>query len=311
MAVSENAVSVTLWGSFKEGSIRKYLTGVKPSDHAPFAGLREQPYAMAMDYGFPGDQSPFFDFLFDKLGAAPPADPAAQAQGDQADAQAQARAERVTRDLYKSVRGADMLMAVSPDGVRLAGNYFGDDPKAILELALQTLTIPNVTLARMKAGTTFESLGTRTVGNASVNEFAVILDTSNSVVATSNKLLGERPRFAMSVSDVGVGFYMGSDAYVTQHFAGGKDKPLRAARHVATALAALPPKRNITLLLDLAAMLTLSGPLWGTPPMDPVLPGPPIAVSFSLSAKPVRLDVHVPARAIARYHEMLSPADPL
>ncbi len=311
LAVSENAVSITLRSSFKEGAIRKYLTGVKPSDHAPFAGLSEQPYVMAMDYGFPGDDSPFFEFLFDKLGAAPPPDPTTQAQGDQADAQAQARAERVTRDLYKSVRGADMLLAVSPDGIRLAGNYFGPDPKAILELATQTLSIPNAALTRMKAGTTFESLGTRTIGNASVNEFAVIPDTSNSVGATFVKLMGDRPRFAMSLTNAGVGVCMGSDTYVTQHFAGGKDKPLRAARHVAKALAALPPKRNITLLLDPAAMLTLSAPLWGTPPMDPVLPGPPIAVSVSLSAQPVRLDVHIPARAIARYHEMLSPADPL
>ncbi|MCH7591717.1 MAG: hypothetical protein IH989_02900 [Planctomycetes bacterium] len=311
LAVSENAVSVTLWGSFKEGSIRKYLAGVKPSDHAPFAGLREQPYAVAVDYGFPGDDSPFFEFLFDKLGAAPPPDPSAQAQGDQADAQAQARAERVTRDLYKSLHGADLLMAVSPDGVRLAGNYFGRDPKAILELATETLSIPNVTLARMKAGTTFESLGTRTIGGASVNEFAVIPDTSNMYGAAFVSMMGKRPRIAMSLTDVGVGWCAGSDAYVTQHFAGGKGKPLRAARHVAKALAALPPKRNITLLLDPAAMLTLSARLSGTPPMDPVLPGPPIAVSLSLSAKPVRLDLRVPARAIARYHEMLSPADPL
>ena len=311
LAVSENAVSVVLHGSFQEGSISKYLADVKPSDRAPFAGLREQPYVLAMDYGFPGDDSPFFDFLFDKLGAAPPPDPSAQAQGDQADAEARARAERVARDLYKSVRGANMLLAVSPNGIRLAGNYFGSDPKAILELATQALTNPNAALVRMKAGMTFDSLGTRTVGRASINEFAVIPDTSNAVGATFVKLMGERPRFALGLTDVGVGVCMGSDAYVTQHFAGGKDKPLRAARHVAKALAALPPKRNITLLLDPAAMLTLSGPLFGTPDMDPISPGPPVAISVSLSAKPVRLDIHIPARAIARYHEMLSPADPL
>ena len=163
----------------------------------------------------------------------------------------------------------------------------------------------------MKAGTTFESLGTRTIGSVSVNEFAVIPDTSNSVGATFVKLMGERPRFAMSLTDVGVGLCMGSDAYVTQHFAGGTYKPLRATRHVAKALAALPTKRNITLLLDPAAMLTLSARLRGAPPMDPVLPGPPVAVSVSLSVQPVRLDIYVPVRAIARYHEMLSPADPL
>ncbi len=79
----------------------------------------------------------------------------------------------------------------------------------------------------------------------------------------------------------------------------------------AEAMAALPARRNAVWLVDPAAALALAAPLLGLPKLDPVSPGPPIAVSLSLTGEPARIDVHIPARAIQRYLPLQAPAEPM
>ena len=73
------------------------------------------------------------------------------------------------------------------------------------------------------------------------------------------------------------------------------------------ALAKLPKKYNVITLIDPAGILPLVGPLMGMPKMDPIPPGPPVALSISFAGEPARIDIHVPLRAIERVIQAVGP----
>lgn len=325
VGLTETAGNVTLFTGYKDGAIKSYLAKQKPASVALMADIEDQPYFLAMGCHFPGGESPFLDYFFEKMttasapppGAAPPgatgglpagaSDPAT-ATGHSDDAK---EAVRITRDLYRKVEGWNTVVAMTPSGMRVVGDYIGDDAKGILDLAKKSMTKTNSLTKMFSGGATYEVLEARKIGDASVDQFAIKFDTTNPAAAQTAQMMGENARYSVGIVGGRVCYCTGADQDAQRVFAGKVEKSLAANKVVADAMAALPAKRNSVLLIDPVGILPMIGPMLGMPKVEPMPPGPPVAISVSLSGEPARVDINVPFKAIERMVRALSPQEPM
>ncbi|MEK7757330.1 MAG: hypothetical protein AAB385_08980, partial [Planctomycetota bacterium] len=122
VGLTETAANITLASGYKDGAIKSYLAKQKPAAVAPMADIEDQPYFLAMGCHFPGGESQFMDYFFDKLSAATAPPPGAAAPpgatgpptGGPASANNPATAPsadavkeavQISRDLYRKVEG--------------------------------------------------------------------------------------------------------------------------------------------------------------------------------------------------------------
>jgi hypothetical protein len=108
-----------------------------------------------------------------------------------------------------------------------------------------------------------------------------------------------------------VGAFAGPEAEATKFFSGKVQKPLANGALVAEALKNLPAKRNLVILVDAMGILPMIGPMMGMEVPANLPPGPPAAISTTLSGDYARTDIHVPAKAIAKVMEIMSPPAPM
>ena len=326
IGISGSAADATIVAGFNDGAIKSYLAKNKPASAALLAGFEEQPFTLAMGWHVPGTESPFFDYLFDKMSAAIPA-PAAKPAGDgaapggdgapaveksaSAENDAIKEATQISRDLYRKIEGQNLLMTMSSKGLTSKSYYLGEDTKSILDLAKKTMTKVNPLAKSFSGGVSYEVGESKKLGGVTVDQFVVKLDASHPASAQAAKMFGDNLSILMGVGGGHVAFYMGSDADAQKFFEGKVEKPLISGRLMSESLKALPEKRNAVLLLDPAGVLPALAPLMGMPAMQEVPPGPPIGVSVLLSGDYARADVHVPARAIERVIQATSPQPPM
>ena len=64
-------------------------------------------------------------------------------------------------------------------------------------------------------------------------------------------------------------------------------------------------------IIDPVGLLPMIGPMMGMPKTEPMPPGPPVAISVSLSGEPARVDINVPFKAIERMVKAFSPQQPM
>lgn len=317
IGVSEDAGRATIATGYKDGPIKTYLAKQKPASAGLLTQIQEQPYFVALGYHFPGETSPFFDYMLDKITSAMKSTPAAPgsapgtedaAPGGQTDALKKAMG--VARELYRKTEGQNMAMAVSPGGMRMSGDYISRDPRSLLELLKQSLISANPLMQQFGAGATYEALGSKKIGQVTVEEFTVKLDPTNPNAAMLTSMYGENSRLAMGIAGGRVRFCMGSDEQMQQVFSGKVDKPFTSSRYVSEAIATLPAKRNAVILIDPVGVLPIVGPMMGMPKTDTVSPGPPVAISASFAGEPARVDIHIPLQAIERLMKAMSPEKP-
>ncbi len=326
VAVGDKAIDLTIATGYNEGAIKTYLAKQKPASIPLLTQIEKQPYFMAAAYHVPGDEPGFLEYLFDQINSAIPTAPmtgqstvlpgnpaGGGGQGTIVDqTKATKEALRVARDLYRNIKASNMVMGMSPGGMRMSGDYYGKDPKAILELTKRSMTAANPLVQQFGGGARYEALGPRKLGDISVEVFTMKLDTTNPSAAVMANMYGENSRLALGATDDRVRFCMGNESYMKRFFTTTSiEKPFAAGRLVAEALAALPAKRNAVVLIDPAGLLPLVGPYLGIPKVDAVPPGPPVAISVSLAGEPARLDIHVPLRSIERLMQALEPDDPM
>src|SRR3990172_5081490 len=94
--------------------------------------IEDQPYFLAMGCHFPGGESQFTDYIFEKMtpaaapppSAAPPpgAPPAAPPLSDAAK-----EAVQISRDLNRKVEGWNSVIALTSSGMKISGDYLGGD----------------------------------------------------------------------------------------------------------------------------------------------------------------------------------------
>lgn len=314
--LSDNDANVTIAAGFKDGAIHDYLGKQKPAS-APFlTEVEDQPYLAAMGCHVPGSESPFFDFFFDKISTALTAAPAAAAAvggtppADTTQADAAKAAIQVSRDLYHKVEGWNFVVAFTPAGMKVSGDYLGADAPAIAELAKKSVASSNSMMKGMSGGASYESLGKSKLADTEVEQFALKIDTYSPSGAQAAMMLGQNSRFAVGITGGKVRYFMGAEGDAAKAFAVKTEKPLAANKVVADAVAALPAKKNALILIDPAGILPLVGPMMGMPKTDPLPPGPPVGISVSISGEPARFDLHLPYKAITRIMEAFKPAAP-
>lgn len=324
VGLTETAANITLASGYKDGAIKSYLAKQKPASVSPMTDIDDQPYFLAMGCHFPGGESQFTDYFFDKMSAAaapPPgaaAAPGAPPTGGANDpaptapsADAAKEAVQISRDLYRKVEGWNSVIALTPSGMKVSGDYLGGDTQGIFDLSKKTMTKINPLAKSFNGGASYESLGPKKIGDATVEQFAVKFDTTNPAAAQAAQMMGENARFSVGVVGSRVRYCMGSDQDAQRVFSGKVEKSLAANKVVADAMAALPAKRNAVMLIDPVGILPLIGPMMGMPKTEPMPPGPPVAISVSLSGEPARVDINVPFKAIERMVKAFSPQQPM
>lgn len=325
IGISGSAIDATFAAGFSDGAIKSYLAKNKPASAALLAGFEEQPFTLAMGWHVPGTESPFFDYVFDKMVAAVPA-PAAKPAGEgaapgsgapaveksaSAENDAIKEATQISRDLYRKIEGQNLLMTMSSKGLTSKGYYLGEDTKAILDLAKKTMTKVNPLAKSLSSGVSYEAGESKKLGGVTVDQFVVKLDPNSPASEQAAKMFGDNLSILMGVGGGHVAFHMGTAADAQKFFEGKVEKPLTSGQFVAESLKALPQKRNVIFLLDPAGVLPALAPMLGMPAMQEAPPGPPIGVSVLLSGDYARADVHVPARAIERVIQATSPQPPM
>ena len=319
IGVTGNAVDATIAAGFGDGPIKTYLANNRPASAPLLAGFEDEPFTLALGWNVPGDESPFFDYLFDKMlssipaatgvGGTPDDSTADKSAGDGHDAIKEAA--QISRDLFRKSDGQNLVMTMSAKGLVSKGYYFGDDTKSILDLAKKALTNANPLAKSFSGGVSYEPGESKKIGDVSVDQFTLKFDPNHPASADAAKMFGENLSILMGVSGGHVAFYMGPESDAKHFFDGKVDKPLASSPFVTEAQAALPSKRNAIMLLDPAGVLPAFAPFMGLPAMPDVPPGPPIAISVLLSGDYARADVHVPARAIERVIQATSPQPPM
>jgi len=321
VGLTETAANLTLATGYKDGTIKRYLAKQKPASVAPLTEIEDQPYFMAMGSHFPGGESPFMDYFFDKVsaaaapppGLAPPPGPVPGAPPVAAAPPSDAAKEavQISRDLYRKVEGWNSIVAMTPSGMRMSGDYLGGDTQGILDLSKKTMTKVNPLTKTFNGGASYEVLGPKKIGETSVDQFAVKFDTTNPAAAQAAQMMGENMRFSVGIAGGRVRYCMGSDQDAQRVFSGKVEKSLAANKVVAEAIAALPAKRNAVMLIDPVGLLPMIGPMMGMPKVEPMPPGPPVAISVSLSGEPARVDINVPIQAIERMVRAFSSQQPM
>jgi hypothetical protein len=215
------------------------------------------------------------------------------------------------RELFHKVEGQNFVMHVSSGSLGIMGDYVTEDPKGLLALVKKSLTTSDPLMTQLYAGARYEAVGAKTIAGVSVEEFSLKVDTTNPAAASLVALYGGNPRFVIGIAGDRVRYGMSSDPRLERVFAAKAGKPFTSNRYVSEALAALPAKRNMILLIDPAAFLPVIGPMIGKPTGDPIPPGPPIALGVSLAGEPACVDIHVPFRAIERLIQATGADEPM
>jgi len=316
IGMTESVGNVTIASGFKDGAIKKYLGEQKPAGTTLLSDVETQPFFLAAAYHFPGEKSPFFDYVIEKAAAAQAPPPGGSAPGSDtskpADGSASAvKGSPITREFFAKAEGISVAIGVTPDGMAMAGAYRGAEPKRILELAVLSLDPANAFFGKISKGPTYEKIGSKPLPTGTVEEFAVKFDTSNPQLAATAQMYGKDPRCAFVVSDGMVRFAEGNGEFVAKALSSKLGKPMSTAPNVSEVLAALPAKRNAVVVIDVASAISMMGPMLGMPAGAAVPPGAPVGISASFSGEPARVDIHVPVQAIKRAASATKPQPPM
>ena len=164
--------------------------------------------------------------------------------------------------------------------------------------------------AMMSSGISYEAAGSKKLGDKNVDQMTIKIDTSNPAAAHATKMFGPNTTVYLGPMEGRVGYYLGPEAEAQKYFTGKVAKPFASGALIAEALNTLPAKRNLVILVDPASVLPAVGPLLGMELPGNIPPGPPVAISTSLSGDYARTDIHVPAKAISRVVEAVTPQPP-
>lgn len=309
--INDVEADVTVSAYFRDGAIKQYLSRQKPAGIPLLSGLKAQSFVFAGGYHFPGTQSPFFDYFFDKMMNAsnvmPMGIPNQPGDGNKNPMRASLE---TSRDFHRILEGENVIFSFAPNGLTATGNYFGRDTTSVFDAARKYMANAKSLLQTISGGATVQSVGTKKIDSITVEEFSTTLDPADPRTAQAVKLFGANPRTALGVVGNQVRHFNGSAQNMSRAFADRNDHPLSSAKFVKEAIDSLPTKRNVIVLLDIASALPLIGPIFGMPATaGEIAPGPPIAVSISLSGQPARLDIHIPVRAIERIMKNITPGE--
>lgn len=300
LGFTADAANATIATGFKDGEIKNYLSKTKPAGDGLLSTVADQRFTMALAWHIPGDDSPFLNYLFDKM-SAPPAGGEKSAASEGAD---------LARDLYRKVEGMNLVMHMDKGGMTSSGDYMGKDLAGIQELAKKSMVKESPLASMMSSGIDYELSGEKKLGGKSVETFTIKIDPASPSADQARQMMGENTTVYMAPMEGRVAYFVGPEAEAEKFFTGKISKPLSSNSFVAEAMKALPAKKNVVILVDPAGVLPAFGPLLGMEVADNVPAGPPVAISASFSGEYARTDIIVPAKTIARVVQAVSPQPP-
>ena len=111
-------------------------------------------------------------------------------------------------------------------------------------------------------------------------------------------LYGPDTRYAFAERDGRIDYAIGNAGFVERRFTERPWRSLADSERVAATLARLPSERNLELLIDPSALLSIVGPFLGMagPPSTKQLA--PIGTSATFSQHPARIDIHLPVETL-------------
>lgn len=309
VGIDEQAVSVTCMAQFNEGAVRQYLLAGKSDPQPFFSGIEARPYLLALAARLPGQSvSPALPPVVERIVArllektAGPPSVAPAVSSDQA-----AAATDTLRALAVNIEGAEGVLSLAANGVRLQADLWGPDPQAIGKGITALLTGENPALRKLRGGPALERLGSRTLGETVIEEFTAKTVPPQNLEGRG----GEIVRWGMGVAGGRLLLCLGSEIDVNGRFGLTVTRPFAQADYPREALAALPSDANVVVLIDPARLMPLVSRLQGKPPADMLPPGPPIAISCTLVGNPARIDIHIPLRALERLRQAMQPSQKL
>lgn len=310
LSIDEKAGRVTIATGYKDGPIKSYLAKQKPASGPMFSEIEEQAYTVAVGYHVPGTESPFFAYLSEQLKKALSGMPGGTPEAD-ATRKGIEESLATMQQLYGSIEGVNQVMTFSGEGMKSAGDYITSDPAKVIELTKKSLLAANTLTKALGGGASYESAGSAKIGDAAVEKFTMKVDPANPAAAMMGQMLANL-QYAIGVRGGRVRFAMGSDKDLEKTFSGSVTKPLAASPQVKDAVAQLPAKHNAVVLLNLAAVPAMIGPMLGIPPgsAPPSGDAPPVALSVSLSGDPARVDLYVPMKTVEVLVKGLNPPAP-
>jgi hypothetical protein len=319
--------NITLATGFNDGPIRTVLKNTPPASIPLLTSYEEQPYFMATGFHAPGAMgamSNYFlaEFNKAKQAAAPP--PAPPAEGEAAadaakpaEAGGLAEAMRLTMEMNAMTEGGDTIIAIEKDGMRMFGQYMVKDASKYATMLKQSLKETQAGMAAFGGGMEYELLGSTKIGDVDVEQFTIKFDEPDAQnnmggmgAPDLSKIYGKNTRYGVGVMDGKVRYGFGTDSDLQKAFTTKTEKSFASGRYVEAAMNKLPAKRSGVLLMDLAGMAYIME-MFGQPMSGTLPPGPPFALSFSLSGEPARVDIHIPLKAIERAMQAFSPQQPM
>lgn len=301
LGITPAAANATIATGFKDGEIKNYLAKNKPASAPLLTTVEDQPFTMAAAWHIPGEDSPFLNYFFDKMSTPP-------AGGEKS---AGAEGAEIARDLYRKVEGMNLVMHMNKDGMVSSGNYVGKDVAGIQELAKKSMLKESPLAEMMSSGISYEAGTSKKLGDVTVDVLTLKIDPASPSADQAKKMMGPNTTVYMGPMEGRVGYFLGPEADAQKFFTGKVSKPLASSALVAEALKNLPAKRNLVVLFDPAGVLPAIGPMIGMETPANIPPGPPVAMSTSLSGDYARTDIHVPAKSISRVVEAVTPAPPM
>ncbi|MCH8252729.1 MAG: hypothetical protein IID36_09795 [Planctomycetes bacterium] len=309
--IDAKAAEATITIGFGDGSIKSYLAQQEPAAVSLLSGIPDQPSFFAIGFHFPGTASPFFDHVISGVLDAMSSAPATGGGGDGEAGETKKAIEeagQAARRMLQLIEGVDVAVGIGADGMAIVGSYTTRDARELQKLLTESMTSTFSLMTKLGQGAMYKALGKRRVGSIEIDEF----EPDPSGLPGADGLYGEGTRFAIGTVGKFVRFCMGGSKVVDSVFSERFAATLSASKYNKVALAALPATRNCVLLIDPVGLVALAGAMGlpfggaGTPP-----PGPPIAISVSFVGDPVRIDIHIPLRAIERVMEATSEQEPL
>jgi hypothetical protein len=312
---------LTIATGYRDGAIKAFITQAKPAGMKMFTEVEDQPYFMAAASHVPGGMGEFYDFLLASftrgvnstpLGAPPPTadQPGATDQGD-------GKAEmiesfKLALEMNKLTEGGHMVMSFAGEGMKMVGDYVTTDPQQYMALLKKSEASAGSMMQQFGGGMKLESLGSSTISGVAVEKFKLAMQTPPQTGAMMPSFMTGEFLYGAGVVGKRVRFCMGGEQDLEQAFKAKVAKPLAGSERIKSALAALPEKRNVVLLIDPAGLLPmLSTMLPGmVPPMPAMGPCEPFALSVSLCGEPARVDIQVPLKTIEQIVQSMQPPAP-
>jgi hypothetical protein len=308
--LDEEVGVATVATSFKEGGIKTFLAKTKPAKKKFFTHIEEQPFFIAVGSHVPGGMSELFDYFLKTFEQS--VQTATPMAGPQADPSAALENFKVSAEMNKMSEGGSMLMALSPDGMKMISEMIVKDTDKYMELCRQSKETGGPMMQQFGGGAEVEPLGPTKIQGVDVEMFKLKPPAAQPGMPPMPSFVAEDSRFGVGVVKDRVRQCMGNEKDMGAAFKAKTEKPLSASARMKSALKTVPKKHNMVVLVDPMGILPfVSAFIPGAPPQPPqATPVEPILIWISLSGDPAEMEISVPLQTIEKLVHSMKPPEP-